>query len=105
MIRLQIGDDDTGKLDIVLGQTHDLLSENGDALAQGLILGATLILRRDGGYFHPTLGENWTDATYEAVLAVEPELTAEFTTKSPTVYGRRWAPCSRTTAARTSDAW
>jgi len=52
--RLQIGDDDAGKLDIVLGQAYHLLGEKGDALAQGLILGATLTLRRDGGYFHPT---------------------------------------------------
>jgi hypothetical protein len=105
MIRLQIGDDDTGKLDVVLGLAHDLLSENGDALAQGLILGATLILHRDGGYFHRTLGENWADATYEAVLAVEPELTAEFTTE---VTGRIWkalATVLTQTAARASDAW
>ncbi|HYB48114.1 MAG TPA: hypothetical protein VED20_12255, partial [Streptosporangiaceae bacterium] len=43
MIRLQIGDDDDGKLDLVLGQAHCLLGENGDAPAQNLILGAALI--------------------------------------------------------------
>ena len=80
MIRLEIGDDDAGKLDIVLGQAHHLLGENGDALAQNLILGASLTLRRDGGYFHPVPGDNWTDATYEAVLTVDPLLAAEFTT-------------------------
>ncbi len=53
MIRLEIGDDDVGKLNIVLGQAHQLLSEDGDALAQDLIVGASLTLRRDGGYFHP----------------------------------------------------
>jgi AbiJ N-terminal domain 3 len=55
MIRMQIGDDDAGKLEVVLGQAHHLLGENGDALAQSLTLGATLTLRRDGGYFHPTV--------------------------------------------------
>jgi hypothetical protein len=81
MIRLQIGDDDVGKLDIVLGQAHHLLGQNGDVMAQGLILGAALILRRDGGYFHPIPGDNWTDATYEAVLTVDPRLAPEFTTE------------------------
>jgi hypothetical protein len=87
MIRLQIGDDDAGKLGVVLGQAHHLLGENGDALAQGLIRGATLTLRRDGGYFHPIPGDNWTDATYEAALTVDPQLAPEFTTD---VIGRIW---------------
>jgi hypothetical protein len=87
MIRLEIGDDDAGKLDIVLGQTYHLLGENRDALAQGLILGATLTLRPDGGYFHPIPGDNWTDASYEATLMVEPHLVPEFT---PEVTGRIW---------------
>jgi hypothetical protein len=78
MIRLQIGDDEAGRLDVVLGQAHHLLGENGDALAQGLILGATLTLRRDGGYFHPIPGDNWTDATYEAVLTVDSRFVPEF---------------------------
>jgi hypothetical protein len=59
MIRLEIGDD-AGKLDIALGQAHLLLGEDGDALAQDLIADATLTLRRDGGYFHPIPGDNWT---------------------------------------------
>jgi hypothetical protein len=79
MIRLDIGDDDAGKLDIVLGQAHHLLGEGGDALAQNLIVGASLTLRRDGGYFHPIPGDNWTEATYEAVLTVDPLLATEFT--------------------------
>jgi hypothetical protein len=87
MIRLKIGDDDVGKLDIVLGQAHHLLGENGDALSQGLILGAMLTLRRDGGYFHPIPGDNWTDVTYEATLTVDPRLAPEFTTE---VTGSIW---------------
>ena len=87
MIRLEIGDDDAGKLDIVLGQTHHLLGEDGDALAQGLIADATLALRRDGGYFHPIPDDNWTSATYEAVLTVAPEAATEFT---PDVESRVW---------------
>jgi hypothetical protein len=84
MIRLEIGDDDAGKLDIVLGQAYHLLGENGDALARDLIVGASLTLRRDGGYFHPDPGDNWTEATYEAVLTVEPRLAAESTTEAKT---------------------
>ena len=87
MIRLQIEDDDASKLDVVLGQAHHLLGENEDVLAQGLILGATLTLRRDGGYFHPIPGDNWTDATYEAVLAVDTRLRPEFTAE---LTGRIW---------------
>lgn len=79
MVRLQIGDDDASKLDIALGQAHQLLGEGGDALAQDLIEGAALSLRRDGGYFHPTPGDNWTEASYEAVLTVDPRLVPEFT--------------------------
>jgi hypothetical protein len=79
MIRLHIGDDDAGKLDLVLGQVHRLLGENGDVLAQGLIVGATLILRRDGGIYYPTPGDNWNADTYEAVLTVDAPLVPEFT--------------------------
>lgn len=52
MIHLEIGEDDAGQLDIVLGQAQHLLGENDDILGQGL-LGATLTLRRDDGYFPP----------------------------------------------------
>ena len=79
MIRLQIGDNDAGKLDIVLGQAHHLLGESGDAMAQGLIAGATLTLRRDGGYFQPNPDDNWTSPSYDAVLTVAPGAAPEFT--------------------------
>jgi hypothetical protein len=88
MIRLQIGDDDAGKLDLVLGQAHCLLGENGDALAQSLILGAALGVRRDGGIYYPIPGDNWNSYTYEAVLTVDPALAQEFTTE---VIDRIWA--------------
>ena len=87
LIRLEIGDDDAGKLDIVLGQAHHLLGESGDAMTQGLIAGATLALRRDGGYFNPIPDDNWTSASYEAVLTVAPEAAPEFT---PDVEARVW---------------
>ena len=53
MIRLQIEDDDAGKLDLVLGQAHCMLGENSDVLAQSLIVGAALTVRRDGGIYLP----------------------------------------------------
>ena len=87
MIRLQIGDDDAGKLDLVLGQAHSVLGENGDVLAQNLIQGATLAVRRDGGIFYPTPGDNWNEFTYEAVLRVDPPLAPEFT---PEITDRVW---------------
>ena len=87
MIRLKIEDDDAGKLVLVLGQTCHLLGDCSDALAQGLIMAATLTLRRDGGYFHPVPGDNWTEASYEAVLTVDPQLTTEF---SAEVTSRIW---------------
>jgi hypothetical protein len=81
MIRLQIEDDDAGKLDLLLGQTHCLLGDNGDVLAQSLILGASLSVRRDGGIYYPIPGDNWNSYTYEAVLTVDPALAQEFTTE------------------------
>src|SRR5882724_2530513 len=56
MIRLEINDGDPGKLDLVLGQACQILGDAGHALAQGLITAATLTLRADGGYYHPTRG-------------------------------------------------
>jgi hypothetical protein len=88
MIQLEIGDDDSGKLDIVLGQTHHLLGEGGDVMAQGLIAGATLALRRDGGIYHPIPGDTWNNATYEAVLTVASGAAPEFT---PDVESRVWS--------------
>ena len=86
MIRLVI-DGDAGKLDLVLGQACLLLGDNGDALAQGLVTAAALTLRSDGGYYHPTPGDNWTEPSSEAVLTVDPRLAAEFTDE---VTGRIW---------------
>ncbi len=88
LIQLEIGDDDAGKLDIVLGQAHHLLGESGDVMAQRLIAGATLALRQDGGYFNPIAGDNWTSASYEAVLTVAPAAAPEFT---PDVEARVWS--------------
>jgi hypothetical protein len=79
MIRLELNDGDPGKLDLVLGQACQILGGGGHALAQGLITTATLTLRADGNYYHPTPGDNWTEASSEAVLAVDPRITAEFT--------------------------
>lgn len=79
VIPLPIRDDDATKLDLVLGQAHYLLDAVGHGLAAELLRSATLSLRRDGGYFHPIPGDNWTDASYEAVLTVDPALISEFT--------------------------
>ncbi|MDV9168625.1 DUF4263 domain-containing protein [Streptomyces sp. W16] len=74
LIPLPLEDEDTGKLDLVLGQVFSLLDCAGEETARNLLRTAVLTLRRDGGFFHPTPGDNWTDATYEAVLTVEREL-------------------------------
>jgi hypothetical protein len=58
-----------------------LLGENGDVLAQSLIMGAALTVRRDGGIYYPIPGDNWNSYTYEAVLTVDPALAQEFTTE------------------------
>ena len=79
MIRLAINNGDPGKLDLVLGQASQILGDAGHTLAQGLITAATLTLRADGGYYHPTPGDNWTEASSEAVLVVDSRMTAEFT--------------------------
>jgi hypothetical protein len=53
MICMRIEDNDADKLDLVLGQAHCVLGENGDVLAQSLLTGAALTVRRDGGIFYP----------------------------------------------------
>ncbi|MFJ8979916.1 Shedu anti-phage system protein SduA domain-containing protein [Streptomyces sp. NPDC102282] len=74
LIPLPLEDEDTGKLDLVIGQVFSLLDCVGEKAARDLLRTAVLTLRRNGGYFHPTPGDNWTEGTYEAVLTVEREL-------------------------------
>jgi AbiJ N-terminal domain 3/Domain of unknown function (DUF4263) len=74
LVPLPLNDDDAGKLDLVLGQTYSLLDCAGEETARDLLRTAVLTLRRDGGFFHPGPNDNWTEATYEAVLTVEREL-------------------------------
>lgn len=88
MVRMQIENDDAGKLDLVLGQAHSLLGEAGDVLGQSIIAGATLTVRTDGGIYYPVPGDNWNALTYEAVLTIDPSLVREFTTE---VTERIWA--------------
>ncbi|WP_405539491.1 DUF4263 domain-containing protein [Streptomyces sp. NBC_00075] len=74
LIPLPLEDEDTGKLDLVLGQAFSLLDCAGEETPRDLLRTAVLALRRDGGSFHPTPGDGWTADTYEAVLTVEREL-------------------------------
>ncbi|MFE3197854.1 Shedu anti-phage system protein SduA domain-containing protein [Embleya sp. NPDC059237] len=79
LMSLPLDDDDTGKLDLVLGQTHSVLDREGEDVARDLLRSSVLTLRRDGGAFHPMPDDNWTAATYEAVLTVPPALLPAFT--------------------------
>ncbi|MEV6105848.1 Shedu anti-phage system protein SduA domain-containing protein [Streptomyces sp. NPDC051940] len=79
LIPLPLADDDTGKLDLVLGQIHSLLDRDGEEAARDLLRPSTLTLRRDGGFFHPMPGDGWTADTYEAVLTVDRALLPAFT--------------------------
>ncbi|MER5804910.1 Shedu anti-phage system protein SduA domain-containing protein [Streptomyces mirabilis] len=74
LIPLPLNDDDSGKLELVLGQTYSLLDCAGEETACDLLRTAALTLRRDGGFFQPVPGDGWTADTYEAVLTVEREL-------------------------------
>ncbi|MFF8610692.1 hypothetical protein ACF06X_32815 [Streptomyces sp. NPDC015346] len=74
LVPLPLNDDDTSKLDPVLGQTYSLLDCAGEETARDLLRMAVLTLRRDGGFFHPMPGDDWTEETYAAVLTVEREL-------------------------------
>ncbi|WP_327118767.1 DUF4263 domain-containing protein [Streptomyces sp. NBC_01341] len=74
LVPLPLNDDDTSKLDLVLGQTYSLLDCAGEETARDLLRTAVLTLRRDGGFIHPMPGDSWTADTYEAVLTVEREL-------------------------------
>lgn len=55
LVPLPLEDEDTGKLDLVLGQTFSLLDCAGEESARDLLRTAVLTLRRDGGFFHPHL--------------------------------------------------
>ncbi|MEU9958634.1 Shedu anti-phage system protein SduA domain-containing protein [Streptomyces sp. NPDC050982] len=79
VVSLPLADDDTGKLDLVLGQTYSLLDRDGEEAARDLIRATALTLRRDGGIYHPMPGDRWTDDTYEAVLTVDRALLPAFT--------------------------
>ncbi|WP_264372785.1 MULTISPECIES: Shedu anti-phage system protein SduA domain-containing protein [Streptomyces] len=79
LVSLPLDDDDTGKLDLVLGQTHSLLDRDGEEVARDLLRPALLTLRRDGGFYHPMPGDGWTADTYEAVLIVDRALLPAFT--------------------------
>jgi hypothetical protein len=79
LVLLPLDDDDTGKLDLVLGQTYSLLERDGEEVARDLLRVAVLTLRLDGGFYHPIPGDRWTDATYEAVLTVPSVLLPAYT--------------------------
>ncbi|MGW0648769.1 Shedu anti-phage system protein SduA domain-containing protein [Streptomyces umbrinus] len=79
LVSLPVDDDDTGKLDLVLGQTYRLLDRDGEEVARDLLRSAVLTLRGDGCVYHPMPGDAWTAATYEAVLTVDRMLLPEFT--------------------------
>jgi hypothetical protein len=100
MIRLELKDDDPGKLDLVLGQVCQLLGDSGDAHSRDLLRAATLTLRSDGGYYQPTPGDNWLEASSEAVLIVGPGLVAEF---SGDVKDRIWRVLSSVLAHHGRD--
>ncbi|GLX39595.1 hypothetical protein Sros01_56680 [Streptomyces roseochromogenus] len=78
LVSLPLDDDDTGKLDLVLGQTYSLLDRDGEEAARDLLRPAVLTLRRDGGFYHPMPGDGWTADTYEAVLMVDSVLLPAF---------------------------
>lgn len=92
MIRLEV-DGDPGKLDLVLGQACQLIGDDGHPLAQHLVTAATLTLRPDGGFYHPTPGDNWTEANSEAVLTDDSRITAEFTDEVRNRICRRCGRC------------
>ncbi|GAA2114114.1 hypothetical protein GCM10009802_13220 [Streptomyces synnematoformans] len=74
LVPLPLNDDDTSKLNLVLGQAYSLLDCAGEGTACDLLRTSVLTLRRDGGIFNPMPGDDWTADTYEAVLTAEREL-------------------------------
>ena len=76
---MSLADDDHDTFDLVLGQTHHLLGVDGDRHAQALLTGVRLRLQHDGGFFYPIPGDNYDQASYEAVLLADPRKVPEFT--------------------------
>ncbi|MER7643723.1 Shedu anti-phage system protein SduA domain-containing protein [Streptomyces sp. NPDC126522] len=79
LVSLPIDDDDTSKLDLVLGQTYGLLARDGEDATRDLLRLTVLTLRRDGGFYHPVPGDAWSAETYQAVLTVDHALLPAFT--------------------------
>ncbi|MFJ2889547.1 hypothetical protein ACIO53_26200 [Streptomyces sp. NPDC087305] len=79
LVSLPIDDDDTSKLDLVLGQTYGLLARDGEDATRDLLRLTVLTLRRDGGFYHPMPGDAWSAETYQAVLTVDHALLPAFT--------------------------
>lgn len=71
MVSLPLADDDTGKLDLVLGQPDSFLDRDGEEVPRDLLRATVLTQRRDGGLYQPMPGDGWTDDTYEAVLTAD----------------------------------
>ncbi|WP_240812808.1 hypothetical protein [Streptomyces sp. DASNCL29] len=102
LVPLPLNDDDTGKLDLVLGQAYSLLDCAGEETACDLLRTAVLTLRRDGGFFNPVPGDGWTADTYAAVLTVERELLPTCAPETKEAIWRTWRPCSASSDAPTS---
>ncbi|WP_435191752.1 Shedu anti-phage system protein SduA domain-containing protein [Streptomyces sp. bgisy126] len=92
LVPLPLNDDDTSKLDLVLGQIYSLLDCAGEEAARDLLRTAVLTLRRDGGFFNPVPGDGWRADTYEAVLTVERELHPTCTPETKEVIWRTLQP-------------
>ncbi|MFE0808820.1 Shedu anti-phage system protein SduA domain-containing protein [Streptomyces sp. NPDC058848] len=92
VVSLPLADDDTGKLDLVLGQTYCLLDRDGEEVARDLLRATALTLRRDNGFYHPMPGDGWTADTYEAVLTVDRVLLPSFTTAVTDAIWQRLEP-------------
>ncbi|TXL87236.1 Shedu anti-phage system protein SduA domain-containing protein [Streptomyces sp. IB2014 016-6] len=92
LVSLPLSDDDSSKLDLVLGQTYSLLDRDGEYSVRDLLRSAVLTLRRDGGIFHPMPGDGWTTDKYEAVLTVNRALLPEFTPSVTDLIWQRLRP-------------
>ena len=94
-------------LDYVLGLTAALLRQDGKDRASSLLaVGADLEFVPDGSYYRPRehLGDNWTEATYEAVLLV-PAHSSGFDGSVKAAVWLVMGPVLERLAARRSRAW
>ena len=76
--RISAADATNEDCECILQVTAQRLREVGRAREASLLAHAELTFERDGGYYYPIPGDNWTSASYEAIPWISKDHSYEF---------------------------